>query len=67
MFNNRELYRLRVISCLSQGELARETGINQQSISMWELGKQQPRGESVKVLADYFKIKPKQLFIKGEK
>ena len=62
MFNNKELKRLRVVSCLSQDELAKAIGTNQQTISAWERD-QKPSGKSVKKLARFFKLEPEQLFI----
>lgn len=67
MFNNRELKRLRKEYCLTQVGLAMETGLNQQCISIWERGGVDPHPDNVKTLAEYFKIKPKQLFIRESK
>ena len=36
---------------LSQGELAQELGVRQQTVSEWELGAYMPRGASLRVLS----------------
>ena len=67
MFNNQELKRLRKECCLTQAGLAKETGISQQCISIWERGGVNPHPNNIKVLAEYFKIKPKQMFVRESK
>ncbi|AWW32142.1 hypothetical protein DN752_19465 [Echinicola strongylocentroti] len=41
----------------SQSELAKYLGVSTQSVSKWELGKSEPKGENFKQLKDLFGIK----------
>ncbi len=50
------LKSLRLSRGVSQQELAKDTGISQQNISRWELGRHIPNIEECIKLADYFGI-----------
>lgn len=50
------LKELRKSHGLSQNELAKETGISNQAVSFYENGKRQPKIETWKSLAKYFKV-----------
>lgn len=61
MFNREKFKRLRVISCLSQKELAKDMGIHHQTVGYWEKGSFEPSPNMLKRIADYFKIEPAEL------
>ena len=46
---------------LSQGEFAKELGIQQEVLSRWELGKAKPSMKNIRKLAEKFKIEIKEL------
>ena len=50
------LKQQRELANLTQGELARETGITQAAISRWEDDLRMPNIESCMKLADFYKI-----------
>lgn len=51
-----ELKQHRELHALSQAQLAKETGLNQQAISLWETNKRTPSIENCVTLADYYGI-----------
>ena len=40
----------------SQAQLAKETGLSQPAIALWELGERIPNAQAIIVLARYFKV-----------
>lgn len=46
---------------LSQGEFAKELGIQQEVLSRWELGKAKPSMKNIRKLAEKFGIEVKEL------
>lgn len=50
------LIELRKINGISQRELARQTGITQAAISLWEKGTQQPNADSIQRICKFFDI-----------
>lgn len=50
------LRELRELKGKSQNQVAKETGINQQMINYWELGKGVPKLEFLIILADYYNV-----------
>ena len=46
---------------LTQLELAKNTGISQQSLSGWVRGEHIPKGRRLAVLAEYFDVPPREL------
>ena len=50
------LIELRKINGISQRELARQTGITQAAISLWEKGTQQPNADSIQRICNFFDI-----------
>ena len=50
------LKELREEKCLSQSQLAKETGLSQAGISLWEDGLRVPNAQVIIVLAQYFKV-----------
>ena len=49
-WDSRRVRALRAHLALTQGALAGELGVRQQTVSEWETGQYQPRGASEKVL-----------------
>jgi len=47
---------LRIDKGLSQSELARKTGLNQSTITLWEASKSLPNLDSMIIIADYFGV-----------
>ena len=60
-----KLQRLRYWRGLSQRQLANEIGCNRVSISMWETGKQFPRGYILEKIRLYYNL-PLDFFIEDE-
>ncbi len=50
------LKELRENKNLSQSQLAKNTGLNQTTISSWEIGKRIPSAQAIIVLAKYFGV-----------
>lgn len=50
------LKELRTEQGLSQQQLAKECGLTQSGIGLWELNKRVPNLDAVIILADYFKV-----------
>ena len=50
------LKELRIENGLSQTDIAKETGLGQSSIAMWENGTRTPNMESIILLAKFFKV-----------
>ena len=51
----------RICLGLSQGEFAKELGIQQEVLSRWELGKAKPSMKNIRKLADKFGIDVREL------
>jgi DNA-binding transcriptional regulator YiaG len=50
-WSGRDVRRLRAHLMLTQGQLAEELGVRQQTVSEWETGAYQPRGASERLLS----------------
>lgn len=50
------LKELRLSRHLSQVELSKRLGVAASTVSMWELGKRQPRFEDEETIADFFNV-----------
>lgn len=46
---------------LSQAQLAKETGLTRQAISLYEIGKREPKLETWRKLANFFDVTPQYL------
>ena len=55
---------LRQLNKVSQGDLAKITGLTRQAISYYENGKREPKNETLQKLAEYFGVSV--TYIKGE-
>uniref|UniRef100_UPI003078CBC7 helix-turn-helix domain-containing protein n=1 Tax=Phascolarctobacterium succinatutens TaxID=626940 RepID=UPI003078CBC7 len=53
---NTMLKTLRLKKGLTQGELARLTGLTRSAISMYEAGNREPKYEVLELLADFFNV-----------
>lgn len=54
--NMKRIKELRIKNGLSQGDLAKATGLTRQAISNYERGDREPKNETLDKLADYFNV-----------
>lgn len=56
MTTGERIKRIRMVCDLTQSEFAKEIGVNKNSVSVWELDKEQPSDEILKEIADMFLV-----------
>ena len=56
MTTGERIKRIRMVCNLTQSELAKEIGVNKESVSFWELDEEQPSDEMLKEIADMFLV-----------
>lgn len=56
MTTGERIKRIRMVCDLTQSEFAKEIGVSKESVSVWELDKEQPNDEILKEIADIFLV-----------
>ena len=56
-----KITHLRIVSGISQDELAKQLGVSRQSLSKWENDETQPQLDNIKQLCELFKISADEL------
>lgn len=59
------IIRLRNLSGLTQEQFAEVAGVSRAAVSLWEIGRSEPRMGAVQNLADYFSIKKSNIIEDG--
>lgn len=57
--------RLRELTEISQDDLAKVIGVSRAAVSLWEIGKTEPKMGSVQAIADHFHIKKANIIEEG--
>ena len=57
--------RLRKLTKISQDDLAKIVGVSRAAVSLWEIGKTEPRMGAIQTIADHFHIKKANIIEEG--